>query len=892
MKRLVLGILAHVDAGKTTLSEALLYTAGQLRTMGRVDKGNAFLDHFDLERTRGITIFSKQAEFTYGDTDFSLLDTPGHVDFSAEMERTLQVLDAAVLVISGADGVQGHTLTLWKLLETYQVPVFLFVNKMDQPGTDRESLLGNLKKHLSDSVVDASDPASEAFLETAALCEEQLMEEYLETGSLKKEDIRDLIAGRNLFPCWFGSALRLDGVEAFLEGLEDLAPVPVYPDEPAAKVFKISRDEAGNRLTWLKVTGGEWKPRTVVSYRAGEEEKQEKITQIRRYSGTKFESLDAARAGEVCVMLGLSATFPGQGLGAETDSPKPLLEPVLTYQIRLPEGMDPAQMLPKLQELTEEEPELSIVWDETLREIHARVMGEVQLEILKSLIAERCGVDVEFGDGDIIYRETIADTVEGVGHFEPLRHYAEVHLLLEPGEPGSGLIFGSDCSTDVLATNWQRLVLTHLAERKHRGVLTGAAITDMKITLLTGRAHVKHTEGGDFRQATYRAVRQGLMQASSVLLEPWYTFRLTVPVNMVGRAMTDIENRHGIPDPPVTEGELSVLTGLAPVATMRNYQRDVVAYTRGHGQLSLNLAGYRPCHNPEEVIAAKGYDPESDLRNPAGSVFCTHGSSYTVPWNEVWNHMHLEARKTPGKAAGEEEEFYVPPEEERFIGTDEVDAIIARTFYANGRDRSLERKGIGRREFSRPAPAEAVRREWKPAERLPEYLLVDGYNIIFAWPELRELAQENVDGAREKLLELMSNYKGMKRCEVIVVFDAYRVQGHKTEWFDFANIHVVFTKEAETADAYIERFTHENSRRYSISVATSDGLEQIIIRGSGSRLLSARDLWEEMGLAKREAREHNESQQNGSRSFLLDGLSEEAKEQLRRIGGEETGNEE
>ncbi len=889
MKRLVTGIVAHVDAGKTTLSEAMLYLSGKLRSLGRVDKGDAFLDNFALERARGITIFSKQAELVWKDCALTLLDTPGHVDFSAEMERTLQVLDAAILVVSGADGVQGHTRTLWRLLDQYGIPVFLFVNKMDQPGTGKDALLRELKEALSDSIADASDRDGEAFLETAALCEEELMEQYLETGELPETEIRRLIRERKLFPCWFGSALRLEGVEDLCDGIAALGEAGPWGEEFGAKVFKITRDDAGNRLSWMKLTGGSLKPRTLLCCRTagndGEtEEVQEKITQIRRYSGEKFESLEEAQSGEICTVLGLTATRPGQGLGEEPDSEEPVLEPVLTYRICLPAGMDPAQMMPKLLQLTEEEPELSIVWDETLREIQVRIMGEVQLEILQSLIAERYGVDVTFDEGNIIYRETIQNTVEGVGHFEPLRHYAEVHLLLQPGEPGSGLVFDSACSTDFLALNWQRLVLTHLAERVHRGVLTGSAITDMKITLIAGRAHVKHTEGGDFRQATYRAVRQGLMKANSLLLEPWYSFRLTVPVEMIGRAMTDIENRSGIPEPPVTEGNESVLTGVAPVATMRNYAKDVAVYTRGHGQISLSLYGYLPCHNAQEIIETKGYDPDADLRQPSGSVFCTHGAGFYVPWNEVESYMHLPAWEGSTSAKPDEAEEISVPERETFIGTDEIDAILARTYYANGKDRSLQRKGIGRRDFGRQrVPKEPEHREFHPVTRLPAYLLVDGYNIIYAWEELRELARINVDASRERLLELMGNYRGMKHCEVIVVFDAYRVPGHRTEWFDVGNIHVVYTKEAETADRYIERFSHENARKYDISVATSDGMEQIIIRGAGCRLLSAKDLQEELGLTRREEEEKMEEHRGDARRFLLDETSEEIREALRNL---------
>ncbi|MCD8011364.1 MAG: TetM/TetW/TetO/TetS family tetracycline resistance ribosomal protection protein [Lachnospiraceae bacterium] len=885
-KRLCVGLLAHVDAGKPTLSGGLQDAAGARRRLGRVDNRDAFLDTHELERGRGITIFSKQAELTMRETRITLLDTPGHVDFSAEMERTLQVLDAAVLVISGADGVQGHTLTLWRLLARHGIPVFLFVNKMDQPGTDRQALLRELQETLDDGCLDFTEAGSEAFYETVSTCgDEALLDRYLEEGAIDRGEICQLIRERRVFPCYFGSALRMQGVEELLEGLDTYTETPVYPEIFGARVFKIARDDQGNRLTYLKVTGGTLAVRSVLTYTAEGETKEEKVSQIRRYSGARFEPLNEAEAGTVCAVLGLSATWPGQGLGAEMAAESPMLTPVLSYQIILPEGMEPGTMLPKLRQLEEEEPELHIVWDEALREIRVQIMGEVQLEILQSLIEERFGVEVTFGEGSIVYRETIADTVEGVGHFEPLRHYAEVHLLLTPGERGSGLVFDADCSEDVLSRNWQRLVLTHLAEKTHRGVLTGSPITDLRITLVSGRAHLKHTEGGDFRQATYRAVRQGLMQATSVLLEPWYKFRLEVPVSLVGRAMTDIENRHGVPEPPVTRGEMSLLAGIAPVATMRNYAKDVLAYTRGKGRLTLEFHGYLPCHNTEEAVAAFGYDPEADPENPTGSVFCAHGVGFTVAWDHVQEYMHLECRPElrEGSIREDTEEVFSVGTEERWIGTDEIDAILARTFYANGKDRSLERKGIGRREFSRTAPAEPVRRTWKPKERKEEYLLVDGYNIIFAWPELSELAKTHVDAAREALLDILCNYQGLRRCQIIAVFDAYRVQGHCTEFLDYLNIHVVYTKEAETADQYIEKFTHENASRYQITVATSDGLEQIIIRGEGCRLLSAQDLREEIERASREMHEERAGASGDSRAFLLDSVSEEVAMQLKMI---------
>ncbi len=884
-KHLCVGLLAHVDAGKTTLSEGLLYASGSIRKLGRVDKRDAFLDTHELEKARGITIFTKQAQLTQGNTTLTLLDTPGHVDFSAETERTLQVLDAAILVISGADGVQGHTRTLWRLLADHGIPVFLFVNKMDQPGTDREVRMKELREKLSDSCVDFTRFGTEDFYDSVCTCgEEDLLDRYLEEGVIEDSEIRLLIRERKLFPCYFGSALRMQGVEEFLKGLFRFAEAPSYPDTWGARVFKISRDEQGNRLTHLKVTGGSLRVRDVISYEAEGKILEEKVSQIRLYSGAHYETLSRADAGTVCTVTGLTATRPGQGLGAESASAPPVLTPVLTYQILLPPDLSAAEMLPKLWMLEEEEPELQIVWDETLQEIHVQIMGEVQLEILHSLILQRFGVDVSFGNGRIVYRETIDGPVEGVGHFEPLRHYAEVHLLLEPGEPGSGLVFDSDCSEDVLSRNWQHLVLTHLKEKVHRGVLTGSAITDMKITLINGRAHVKHTEGGDFRQATYRAVRQGLMQAHSVLLEPWYEFELEIPASLVGHAMTDIESRYGIPDPPEIRGDLASLSGLAPVSAMRNYQKEVSAYTKGQGKLSLNFHSYRPCHNTEEVVEQIGYDPDTDFRNPSGSVFCSHGAGFSVSWDQVWDYMHLECRLGPRTAEPEPAET-PPVQEEPWIGTDEIDAILARTFYANGRDRSLERRGIGRREFSRTSP-EPGTRVWKKREKeekKEEYLLVDAYNNIFSWPELRKLSESSLDSAREALLQLMCNYQAVRGGEVIVVFDAYRIPGHKTEFSDYLNIHVVYTKEAELADQYIEKFTYENASRFRITVATSDGLEQIIIRGAGCLLLSAMDLREDVAAVMQEIREQLPDTRLESRRLLFDSVSDDVAEQLEKI---------
>ena len=838
MGKIVVGILAHVDAGKTTLSEGMLYTSGAIRTMGRVDNRDAFLDTYALERERGITIFSKQAVFPLGTTQVTLLDTPGHVDFSPEMERTLQVLDYAILVISGADGVQGHTRTLWNLLRRYEIPTFVFVNKMDQEGTDAEVLLQELKNVLEEGCVDFSTKRDAHFYEETAVCSEDALEEFLETGRLKKETLQELFLERQLFPCFFGSALRLEGVKEFVEQMQELIKVPAYPETFGAKVFKIARDEAGNRLTYLKITGGSLKVKAVID--------GQKVNQIRIYSGEKYEAVNEVEAGSICAVTGLSDTYPGEGLGAEQGTYLPVLEPVLNYQVIPTEGDDPILLLPKLRELEEEEPQLHIVWEEALQEIHVQLMGEVQLEVLKTLIYERFGVEVEFGQGNILYKETIQNTVEGVGHFEPLRHYAEVQLLLEPGEPGSGVQCMSVCSEDLLDRNWQRLILTHLMETEHRGVLTGAPITDIRITLVSGKAHLKHTEGGDFRQAVYRAVRQGLKQADSVLLEPYYEYRLELPSENVGRAMTDIERMHGTFGLPQTEADRTILTGTAPVSTMRDYQKEVHAYTRGNGTLQCTLKGYALCHNTEEVLAATGYDSERDTLHPTGSVFCAHGAGFLVPWYEVKEYMHLPSimQEKPSDSSEEKQTAYrVPEETDAWIDTEEVDRIIAQSVSANKKQKTLPKKKVPEYYKSTSKPKKQEVRE--------EYLLVDGYNVIFAWEDLKDLAQVSIDGARGKLLDVLCDYQGMKKCNLIVVFDAYRVQGHKTEISTYHNIHVVFTKEAETADQYIEKFAHENGKKYNVTVATSDGLEQIIIRGQGCRLLSARELKDEIERTKK-----------------------------------------
>ena len=896
MKKLAVGILAHVDAGKTTLSEAMLYMGGSIRKMGRVDRGDAFLDTYELEKKRGITIFSKQAILKWKDMEMTLLDTPGHVDFSAEMERTLQVLDYAILVISGTDGVQEHTRTLWRLLARYRVPTFLFINKMDLAGLGKGAILDDLRKVLKETFVDFGEAGTDHFYEQIAMTSEELLDEYLETGHVETAGIREQIISRRLFPCFFGSALKFTGVEEFMKGLEEYTETPEYPPEFGAKIFKISRDAQGNRMSHMKITGGSLSTREIID--------EEKVNQIRLYSGEKFETVREASAGTVCAVLGLSKAVPGQGLGIEAASAMPLLEPVMTYRIGLPEGVDAAAVLPKFRELEEEDPELHLTWEESKKEIHVQIMGEIQMEILKSVIEERFGLSVEFGDRSIVYRETITNTVEGVGHFEPLRHYAEVHLLLEPGEPGSGMPFASACSEDILGRNWQRLVLTHLAEKEHKGVLTGSSVTDMKITLMSGRAHLKHTEGGDFRQAVYRAVRQGLMQAESMLLEPFYDFRLELPDRYVGRAMSDVERMAGKVMPPVMEGDRAVLTGSAPAACMGGYQKEVTAYTGGAGRLSFTFSGYGPCHNTEEVVAAIGYDADGDTANPAGSVFCAHGAGFLVEWDQVPEYMHLESCLEPQKDMGPDgiaglagaaaRKGQAPngrndePESDReWIGTEEVDAILERTFYANRRGNSSGVKSGWKnrekyRENSDSVPAVRTYKKEAPRE---EYLLVDGYNIIFAWDELKELAEQTIDGARGKLLDILCNYQGMKKCRLIAVFDAYRVQGHVTECLDYHNIQVVFTKEAETADQYIEKFAHENGRKYDVTVATSDHLEQIIIHGQGCRLISARELKEEIRRLSETVHQEYQERKTGEKhkNYLLDSVSEEMMKQIKEL---------
>ena len=926
MENIVMGILAHVDAGKTTLSEGMLYLSGTVRKLGRVDHKDAFLDTYSLERDRGITIFSKQAVFSLGNRRINLLDTPGHVDFSAEMERTLQVLDYAVLVISGADGVQGHTETLWKLLKLYEIPTFIFINKMDQPGTDRDSLLAELKERLdegcivfgkeenvenhtvndsrdkiksknkevlykktekgaseNDTLADALDIDSES-LEEIAMTDEAVLDYFMEHETVRNEDICRLIRERKIFPCYFGSALKLDGVQELLAGFEEYMKPFDGKKEFGARVFKISRDDKGERLTFFKVTGGKLVVKMPIN-------KEEKINQIRIYSGAKYEAVNEVEAGGVCAVTGLSSSYIGQGLGVEKGTAAPFLEPVLTYQMILPEGADTTKVLRELKQLEEEEPLLNIVWNPALEEIHVQLMGEVQTEILKTMIAERFHLDVEFGTGKIVYKETIKRPVMGVGHYEPLRHYAEVHLKMEPLEAGSGLIFDTDCSEDVLDRNWQRLILTHLQEREHPGVLTGAPITDMKITIVAGRAHLKHTEGGDFRQATYRAVRQGLKSVESVLLEPWYSFVLEVPSEQVGRAMSDIGQINGSFEGPEAEDKQGMvrLTGTAPASEMRDYQREVWAYTKGRGRITLTLKGYEPCHNAEEVIEEIGYDSERDVDNPTGSVFCAHGAGFLVKWDEVPEYMHIKEDFLAEKPGIEQDEVmavqmgnhcnYSGGYSSSYDDDPELLAIMEREFGSKQKERDRY-SSYRKQTVSTPVRHTTVIKENEPKK---EYLLVDGYNIIFAWEELNELAKASIDAARNKLMDILSNYQGFTGCTLILVFDAYKVKGNQGEVQKYHNIYVVYTKEAETADQYIEKTTHEIGRKYKVTVATSDALEQVIVMGQGAYRISARDFYEEVERTEKQIREINERERGEKRNYLLDYAREEDAKEMEKV---------
>ena len=884
MENIVMGILAHVDAGKTTLSEGMLYLSGTVRKLGRVDHKDAFLDTYFLERDRGITIFSKQAVFSLGNRRINLLDTPGHVDFSAEMERTLQVLDYAVLVISGADGVQGHTETLWKLLKLYEIPTFIFINKMDQPGTDRESLLAELKERLDEGCIVFGKGKNVESLEEIAMTDEAVLDYFMEHETVRNEDICRLIRERKIFPCYFGSALKLDGVQELLAGFEEYMKPFDGKKEFGARVFKISRDDKGERLTFLKVTGGKLVVKMPIN-------KAEKINQIRIYSGAKYEAVNEVEAGGVCAVTGLSSSYIGQGLGVEKGTAAPFLEPVLTYQMILPEGADTTKVLRELKQLEEEEPLLNIVWNPALEEIHVQLMGEVQTEILKTMIAERFHLDVEFGTGKIVYKETIKSPVVGVGHYEPLRHYAEVHLKMEPLEAGSGLVFDTDCSEDVLDRNWQRLILTHLQEREHPGVLTGAPITDMKITIVAGRAHLKHTEGGDFRQATYRAVRQGLKSAESVLLEPWYSFVLEVPSEQVGRAMSDIGQMNGSFEGPEAEDKQGMvrLTGTAPASEMRDYQREVWAYTKGRGRITLTLKGYEPCHNAEEVIEEIGYDSERDVDNPTGSVFCAHGAGFLVKWDEVPEYMHIKEDFLAEKPGIEQDEVmavqmgnhcnYSGGYSFSYDDDPELLTIMEREFGSKQKERDRY-SSYRKQTVSTPVLHTTVIKENEPKK---EYLLVDGYNIIFAWEELNELAKASIDAARNKLMDILSNYQGFIGCTLILVFDAYKVKGNQGEVQKYHNIYVVYTKEAETADQYIEKTTHEIGRKYKVTVATSDALEQVIVMGQGAYRISVRDFYEEVERTEKQIREINERERGEKRNYLLDYAREEDAREMEKV---------
>ena len=862
MKRLTIGILAHVDSGKTTLSEGLLYCAGMLRKLGRVDHGDAFLDTHALEKSRGITIFSKQARLLYGDCEFTLLDTPGHVDFSAEAERTLSVLDYALLVVSGSEGIQPHTETLFKLLCRYSVPTFVFINKMDISHLSRQELMGGLKR-LGDGFIDFSDDVpKEVFYDGLAMCSEDMMEQYLDTGTVPADTIRQSIRQRQVFPCFFGSALKLEGIKELLAGLEEYTTEPHRGDEFGARIFKISDDPQGARLTHMKITSGCLKVKDVLHGSGW----AEKADQIRIYSGAKYQTVDQAPAGMVCAVTGLTAAHPGDGLGAEAGAPSPVLEPVLAYRAVLPEGVDAHKALSALRKLEDADPALHVAWNEGLQEIRVQLMGEVQLEIVQSLLKERFGIDIGFDQGGILYKETITSTVEGVGHYEPLRHYAEVHLLLQPLEAGGGLVFSTGCKEDELDKNWQRLILTHLKEKTHLGVLTGSPITDMSITLVAGKAHLKHTEGGDFRQATYRALRQGLMQAESRLLEPWYSFSLQVPQECVGRAMNDLQAMGASFAPPEQRQEDAVISGTAPVIKLQGYPAVLTGYTKGRGRLSCEGAKYLPCHNSDEVIAAIGYDPESDTDNPADSVFCSHGAGHTVKWNAVFDNMHIPAVLRP---KSEPEHEHAAPilsksDEEELIRIYErtYGPIRSNPIAAFRPSVSVQSQG-----FRLPEAAETG----------PEYLLVDGYNIIFAWDDLAAIAKEDMDLARSRLVNLMCNYRGLHRCEVILVFDAYRIKGNTGSVETVNNISVVYTKEAETADSYIERTTHELSKNYRVQVATSDRMEQLIIIGNGAMRISADAFRKEVDRTEAAMRELMAEKANGGQKLMEGKISRDNK---------------
>lgn len=851
MKRLVTGIFAHVDSGKTTLSEAILYNCGEIRSLGRVDHRNSFLDNHFIERDRGITVFSKQAVFRTDECEFTLLDTPGHIDFSAEAERAMQILDYAVLIVSAADGVQGHTETLWSMLRRYNIPVFIFVNKMDSDSADKQVILKELKKRLSDNCVDFSiERDSEEFYDSLAVCDENMLEEMLSEEKISDEQIRAAISQRKIFPCCFGSALKNDKVTDFIDILDKFTQCPAYSSDFGAKVYKITEDEQGNRLTHLKVTGGVLKVKDLINGITDGEQWSEKVNRIRIYSGAKFSAVDSTECGTVCAVTGLSRTFQGQGLGIEKDSDAAMTEPVLTYKVEFPKDIDNFTALSMLRKIEEEEPQLHVLYNEQLKEIHIQPMGEVQLEILRSIVKKRFNTDISFSQGSIAYKETIANIVEGIGHYEPLKHYAEVHLLLEPMPRGSGITLACDCSEDILDKNYQRLILTHLAEKNHIGVLTGSPITDIKITVASGKAHLKHTEGGDFRQATYRAVRHGLRKAESILLEPFYNFTLEIPSECTGRAMNDIQQMCGELNSPETLGENVIIRGSAPVSELWEYQQTVTAYTKGRGKLTCTLKGYESCHNTDEVTEKIGYNPDCDIDNSADSVFCSHGAGFVVKWNEVEEHMHLESVLKPKT---EDVPQLVTPRRinefrNRLVEDKELMEIFERTYGKINRD---SRTALYTEKNKEPAPKTKA----KPVPKGPEYLLVDGYNIIFAWDELKKIAADNLDAARSQLISILCNYQGFRQCELILVFDAYKVKNNKGEIEKVHNISVVYTKEAETADSYIERVTHELSKNHRVRVATSDNLEQMIILGNGAYRMSAKDFYLEVKEVEKAIRE-------------------------------------
>ncbi|MDE5700258.1 MAG: TetM/TetW/TetO/TetS family tetracycline resistance ribosomal protection protein [Lachnospiraceae bacterium] len=876
----VLGILAHVDSGKTTLAESILYKSGSIRKFGRVDHKDAFLDNYDVERTRGITVFSKQAQFCIGEKEIFMLDTPGHVDFSTEMERTLQVLDYAILVISSSDGVQGHTMTLWHLLKRHHIPVFLFINKMDQTGADKNKLLDEIQNQLNPSCVDfgnCMNPDSE-FFDHLAMCDENLMEEFLESDKIERKSIRDAIMQRNVFPCLFGSALKQEGVDELLELLDCFMEEKDYPEIFGARIFKISHDEINNRLTYMKITGGSLKVKSTLSG----VDWSDKADQLRIYSGNQYKAVNEVCAGMICAVTGLKNTFSGEGIGFENEIEVPVLEPVLNYKLILPIECNVHEFYKKLCILGEEDPQLHIVWNEQLNEIHVQLMGEVQLEVLKSLIADRFHVEVDFGAGNIIYKETIAEPVVGIGHFEPLRHYAEVHLLMEPLERGSGLEFVSKCSEDVLDKNWQRLILTHLEEKKHIGVLTGSEITDMRISVISGRAHQKHTEGGDFRQATYRAVRNGMKKSKSILLEPVYAFRIEVQQEFVGRVMTDIQQRNGRFEPPVIESEMAVIRGTAPVICMQDYQLEINSYSHGKGKVFFTLNGYDLCHDTDEIISKSGYDSENDIDNPTGSIFCSHGAGYYIEWSKVADFAHIKDGLTNldnTKNDTDQISQYVKKREsdfgDAFIAQEEIDEIFERTFGSAKR----KRRGWGKTIASSTDKLQGSFETEKTVknEGKDSYLLVDGYNIIFAWKELSDLAKINIDSARDKLMDIMCNYQGYKNVNLILVFDAYKVHGGQGSVLKYHNIFVVYTREAETADQYIEKVTNQIGKKHDVTVATSDRLEQMIVWGQGAKRLSANGLRDEIEQIEREIREKSEDiNKNQKSNYLLDNISDDS----------------